>query len=147
MKNTTRRTFTLASLIRQPRWVLLGTAQASFVAVIITTGGLTLGTPTPALADHRDVGDGECSWFPDRGLDYDFHEACTNHDACGERAGSNQLAWDACDRQLRVDAQNWCNNRWRSWYQKPAQLSCRSKAETMYWGLRAFVNGTGIHRD
>lgn len=118
----------------------------AFVAVAIATSGLTLETPAPALANHRDVGDGECSWFPDRlpGI-YDFHEACTNHDACGERAGSDQRAWDRCDKQLRADAEKWCTTH-RSRF-NPLRSSCLHNANTMYWGLRAFVKGTRIHRD
>jgi len=116
-------------------------ASAIFAAVAIATGELTLVNPTPVLANHRNVGDGECSWFPDRlsGV-YDFHEACTNHDACGERAGSDKLAWDRCDRQLRQDTISWCENN------NPTKR-CRGAANTIYWGLRGFVNGTGIHRD
>lgn len=109
-------------------------------------GGLVLETPPPAIADHRDVGDGECSWFPDSVPHiYNFHEACTNHDACGERAGSDKLAWDACDRQLKADAESYCVEHHSRW--NPLRYECLKYANTMYWGLRAFVNGTGIHRD
>ncbi len=146
MKNTTQITSTMASLISHPRLPLRRTAQVIFAAVVLATGGLILEIPAPALAHHRNVGDGECSWFLDRLLPtYDFHEACTNHDACGERAGSNQLAWDACDRQLKADAERWCVQHHSNW--NPLRYSCLSYANTMYWGLRAFVNGTGIHRD
>lgn len=115
---------------------------AIFTAAVIATSGLNLGTPAPASAHHRNVGDGECSWFPDRiPLIYDFHQACSNHDACGERAGSNKRAWDHCDKLLYRDALLWCKK------SKPTQPKCVKAAQAMYWGLRAFVNGTKIHRD
>ena len=117
-----------------------------FVALVIVTGLLTLAPPGGALAHHRDVGDGECSWFPDRVPHlYDFHEACTNHDACGESAGSDKLAWDNCDRQLRADARHWCETHHSRW--NPLRYQCLTMADEIYWGLRAFVNGTRIHRD
>jgi hypothetical protein len=103
---------------------------------------MTLGTSTPALADHRDVGDGECSWFPDQiPFVYNFHEACVKHDACGEIVGSDQLAWDECDELLYNDALDWC------WLNNPLSGHCFSAAAIMYWGLRAYVNGTRDHRD
>lgn len=117
-------------------------ASAIFAAVAISTGGFILVNPAPVLANHRNVGDGECSWFPDRiPFIYDFHGVCTNHDACGERAGSNQLAWDDCDKLLYRDALLWCKNN------NPYQPKCINAAHTLYWGLRGFVNGTRIHRD
>jgi hypothetical protein len=107
---------------------------------------LVFGTSTPVFAHHRDVGDGECSWFPDKAWPvYDFHEACTNHDACGEKAGSNKRAWDDCDRQLRADARQWCERHHSRW--SPLRYQCLNIADEVYWGLRAFVNGTRIHRN
>jgi hypothetical protein len=78
-----------------------------FMVVVIVMSVLAIETPMQALARHRNVGEGECSWFPDRVPHiYDFHAACTNYDACGERAGRNKLAWDHCDKQLKVDTEN-----------------------------------------
>lgn len=115
-------------------------------AVFVATSGLVLQTSMPVFASHKNVGDGECSWFPDSlpGV-YNFHEACTNHDACGARAGSNQQAWDRCDTKLFTDAKKWCTTN-RSRF-NPLRYSCLDYAAKMYYGLRAFVNLTGIHRD
>ena len=120
--------------------------------VVIVMRMLALETPIPAHAHHRDFGDGECSWFPDTILPlYDFHGACTNHDRCGERAGSNKLAWDKCDTQLKIDAEKSCFARHRhaSWNltARLLQGECLKMADAMYRGLRKVISLPWIHRN
>jgi hypothetical protein len=117
-----------------------------FVTVVVVTGGLALESTAPVLAEHRDVGDGECSWFPDKVLPvYDFHDACVNHDACGERIErQRQLSqdhWDYCDRELWKDAKSWCVEEHPSW--SPLLGKCLDVADGMYSGLRGFANVFG----
>ena len=116
MKNTTRRTFTLAS-------------------VVIATSGL-MGISAPAIADHRDVGDGECSWARDTGVTFDFHEACANHDACVQGVREGVGNWDICDDQFRAEMDAHCINRW-----SPSDLrrgSCLRTARYYHYVVRNF---------
>lgn len=119
MKRNARRTFTLASLICQSRRAMLNAAYASFTAGIITTGGLTLGSPAPVIAQSEN----DCS-SPARGtgLTFDFRDACARHDACyddvrdiyGREKRKNFEPFIECDDQFYANMKSHCEGRWDS---------------------------------
>ena len=135
MKNNAPRTFTLASLICQPRRVLLSAAHASFTAVIITTGGLTLGATAPVLAQSEN----DCS-SPARGtgLTFDFRDACARHDACynavraiyGREKRKNFEPFIECDDQFYANMRNHCEGRWDS--RDLRRVGCKAAAWRYY---------------
>ena len=100
------------------------------------TGLLSFGSPAAA---QQPVVDG-CTAVPDRGLSFDFTEACNDHDRCYffEPLGGGETGRSACDNVFYQDMLSSCRAMWPQWYQGVARAVCNSVAFTYFLGVRSF---------
>lgn len=106
-------------------------ASILFATAVIGTGGLTFGVSAPVFA-----GDGECSWARDKGVSFDFHQECLNHDACVQRVREGVGNWDICDDQFRAEMDAHCINRWS--HRDLRRGSCLRTARYYHFVVRNF---------
>lgn len=119
--------------------------HTAFAAVMVATGGLTLGTSTPANArplkeppNVRRFNSDLCSKSPNKipGI-FDFRQACYNHDACIEyeiRRG-HYGSWTSCDNRFKANMHRQCRAQWEKF--DPRRFACHEAANRYFLAVRA----------
>jgi hypothetical protein len=107
---------------------LATTAMAVAVAVAVLLVISRDGAATPAAA-HPSPADG-CSFAPDSGPWFNFHNACDRHDLCYIGHWTDKLS---CDYRFLQDMRNYCYGTYQWWQWQRA--ACLATAWTYYTGV------------
>jgi len=111
---------------------------ASIAVALFVFGGVLFGVSSSAGADGPNQNG--CSFVPDSGIFFDFHESCDTHDLCYfERTyGSTDAGREQCDLEFYWDMVDSCDDKWPVWHQFGSRAICNGVAYTYYLGVRLF---------
>lgn len=113
----------------------------SFSALLALTALMSLFTltaqPTPAAA-HGSYQNG-CTFSPDSGRYFNFHNACDRHDLCYRYKyyGNSSAGRKSCDIRFLNDMRASCVSRYPSNWSLYQRGRCYTTAQTYYGAVRA----------